>query len=112
MRRCFVGINASDINYTAGRYSGSPAEAAAKLPFDAGFESVGVVAAVGPGVADLKPGDAVATLADGFSEFGLVAARMAIRVRRLMFFLSQVPLVIFCTETLCHCVAMASELTA
>jgi NADPH:quinone reductase-like Zn-dependent oxidoreductase len=32
------------------RYFNSPQEAKAKLPFDAGFESVGVVAAVGAGV--------------------------------------------------------------
>lgn len=44
------GINASDINYTAGRYFGSPEIAAKRLPFDAGFESVGAVAATGPDV--------------------------------------------------------------
>jgi Zn-dependent alcohol dehydrogenase len=32
------------------RYFNSPQEAQAKLPFDAGFESVGVVTAVGAGV--------------------------------------------------------------
>ena len=45
-----AGINASDINYTAGRYFGSPEVAAKRLPFDAGFESVGAVAATGPDV--------------------------------------------------------------
>ena len=45
-----AGINASDINYTAGRYFGSPEVAAKRLPFDAGFESVGVVAATGPDI--------------------------------------------------------------
>ncbi len=34
----------------ARRYFGSAAEAEKRLPFDAGFEAVGVVAAVGPGV--------------------------------------------------------------
>ena len=48
--RAYAGVNASDVNYTAGRYFGGGAAAEARLPFDAGFESVGVVAAVGPGV--------------------------------------------------------------
>jgi NADPH:quinone reductase-like Zn-dependent oxidoreductase len=50
--RCdaIAGINASDVNYTAGRYFGGGVAAEKKLPFDAGFESVGVVAALGPGV--------------------------------------------------------------
>ncbi len=51
VRRAFAGVNASDVNYTAGRYFGSSAAAEARLPFDAGFEAVGVVAAVGAGVA-------------------------------------------------------------
>ena len=34
----YVGINASDINFTAGRYAGDH-----KLPFDAGFEGMGEV---------------------------------------------------------------------
>lgn len=48
--QCITGVNASDINYTAGRYFGSPEVAAKRLPFDAGFESVGAVAAMGPDV--------------------------------------------------------------
>ena len=50
MRRVWAGINASDINFTAGRYFGSVQETQKRLPFNAGFEAVGVVAAVGPGV--------------------------------------------------------------
>lgn len=49
-RRAYAGVNASDVNYTAGRYFGGAAAAEKRLPFDAGFESVGVVAALGPGV--------------------------------------------------------------
>lgn len=49
-RRAYAGVNASDVNYTAGRYFGGGAAAEKRLPFDAGFESVGVVAALGPGV--------------------------------------------------------------
>ena len=55
VRRTFVGINASDINYTSGRYHSSRKEAEQQLPFDAGFETVGVVAAVGDGVAGGGP---------------------------------------------------------
>ena len=50
---CFLLTQAStprDINYTAGRYFGSAEVAAKRLPFDAGFESVGAVAAAGPDV--------------------------------------------------------------
>lgn len=50
VRRAYAGVNASDVNYTAGRYFGGGAAARERLPFDAGFESVGVVAALGPGV--------------------------------------------------------------
>jgi hypothetical protein len=52
-RCCCTGINASDINYTAGRYFGSPEVAAKRLPFDAGFEAVGAVAAAGPDVSGM-----------------------------------------------------------
>ena len=44
-----AGVNASDVNFTSGRYFGIK-EATRRLPFPAGFEAVGAVAAVGPGV--------------------------------------------------------------
>ena len=50
VRRAFAGVNASDVNFTSGRYFGSPERSAKQLPFYAGFEAVGVVAAVGEGV--------------------------------------------------------------
>ena len=50
MRRVWAGVNASDVNFTAGRYFGSIKESESRLPFDAGFEAVGVIAAVGEGV--------------------------------------------------------------
>lgn len=50
---CCTGINASDINFTAGRYFGSPEVAAKRLPFDAGFEAAGAVAAAGPDVSGM-----------------------------------------------------------
>ena len=51
IRVAYAGVNASDVNFSAGRYQASIAEAQASLPFDAGFEAVGAVAAVGPQVA-------------------------------------------------------------
>ncbi|CAL5218387.1 g58 [Coccomyxa viridis] len=81
VRRAYAGINASDINYTAGRYFGSPEIAAKRLPFDAGFESVGAVAATGPDVSGLRVGQPVAELAYGaFSEWAVVPARHALPV--------------------------------
>lgn len=50
--REFVSISnkCSPPNMTDVRYHGSKTAAEAKLPFDAGFETVSVVAAVGPDV--------------------------------------------------------------
>ena len=50
VRRAWAGVNASDVNHSAGRYMSSPAEAQGKHPYGAGFEAVGAVAAVGPSV--------------------------------------------------------------
>jgi NADPH:quinone reductase-like Zn-dependent oxidoreductase len=55
VRRAFAGVNASDVNFTSGRYFGSPEQSAKLLPFDAGFEAVGVVAAVGADVKGANP---------------------------------------------------------
>ena len=50
VRRAYAGVNASDVNFTSGRYFGSPEQSKKQLPFYAGFESVGIVAALGSGV--------------------------------------------------------------
>lgn len=71
----YAGVNASDVNYSAGRYFKSKEEALSKLPFDAGFEAVGTVVAIGEGVTreDLFVGRPVATLTYGcFAEFSEV----------------------------------------
>eukprot|EP00967_Tisochrysis_lutea_P036274 scaffold43638_cov22-Tisochrysis_lutea.AAC.5 len=66
-------------------YHASLAEAQSRLPFDSGFESVSIVAAVGPGVQGFAVGDPVATLSyDGFAEFGVAAANQALKVRLLV----------------------------
>jgi len=79
MRRLYAGVNASDINFTSGRYFGGAKAASARLPFDAGFEAVGVVAAMGEGCRGLSVGSPVAVMEFGaFSEYGIVKARKAI----------------------------------
>ncbi|KAM5304111.1 prostaglandin reductase 3 [Glossophaga mutica] len=74
VRNRFLGINASDINYSAGRYDPS-----VKTPFDAGFEGVGEVVALGLSAsAQYSVGQAVAYLAPGaFAEYMVVPASLA-----------------------------------
>ncbi|KDD72314.1 hypothetical protein H632_c3525p0, partial [Helicosporidium sp. ATCC 50920] len=69
LRVAYAGVNASDINYSAGRYHSSLEVAQAALPYPAGFEAVSVVAAAAADVPSLAPGDAVASMEYGsFSE--------------------------------------------
>eukprot|EP00850_Spirogloea_muscicola_P016453 SM000133S26819 [mRNA] locus=s133:198414:204707:- [translate_table: standard] len=83
IRNLYAGVNASDINYSAGRYFGSKEEAEKLLPFDAGFEAVGIIVAVGeevkgPGLTVNLP---VATLSYGaFAEYSQVDAKFVIPV--------------------------------
>ena len=80
IERRYTGVNASDVNFSAGRYFGGAKQAASKLPFDAGFESVGVVAALGGGV-KLQSGQPVATLTyGGFSEYAVERAELVMPV--------------------------------
>lgn len=67
----YAGVNASDINFTAGRY-----KHATKPPILLGFEGVGRIVQVGPGVGgSLSVGQPVAYLADGcFSEYQCLPA--------------------------------------
>ncbi|XP_010707000.2 prostaglandin reductase 3 [Meleagris gallopavo] len=71
----FVGINASDINYSAGRYDTS-----VKPPFDVGFEGVGDVVALGLSAsAHYSVGQAVAYVKAGsFAEYTVVPAKEAV----------------------------------
>eukprot|EP00891_Asterochloris_glomerata_P004125 jgi/Astpho2/4125/e_gw1.00063.43.1_t len=90
VRNAFAGVNASDINYSSGRQATRlPKKAKAALPFDAGFEAVGVVAAVAPGVEGkftrhatcLQVGDPVACMSYGsFSDYQLISTRQAMPV--------------------------------
>jgi NADPH-dependent curcumin reductase CurA len=74
VRNRFVGINASDINYSAGRYDPS-----VKPPFDIGFEGIGEVVALGLSAsARYTVGQAVAYMGSGsFAEYTVVPARSA-----------------------------------
>lgn len=76
VRTRYAGINASDVNATAGRYESAPKQ----LPFDLGFESVGEVVAVGPDVQGLKVGSAVATT--NFPDFGSFSEYQCVRAER------------------------------
>eukprot|EP00796_Vickermania_ingenoplastis_P004293 gene4293-3109_t len=71
----YVGINASDINFTAGIYQPD-----VKAPFDCGFEALGEVVSTGSHVKDLKPGDCVVTQSFGsFAEYQVVPRRHAFK---------------------------------
>ena len=54
IKNIYLGINASDINFTAGAYTPG-----VKPPFDIGFEAIGEVYKVGSDVTKLKIGDPV-----------------------------------------------------
>lgn len=73
----FIGINASDINYSAGRYNNL-----VKPPFDVGFEGIGEVVALGLSAsANYTVGQSVAYLKSGaFAEYTVVPAKEAIPV--------------------------------
>ena len=71
VRNRWAGVNATDVNITAGRYAPG-----VEAPFDLGAEAVGVVEAVGDGVTGWEVGQAVATmgLGGGYREVQTVAA--------------------------------------
>lgn len=80
----FAGVNASDVNFSSGRYfSGNGKDVVSELPFDAGFEAVGLVAAVGESVNDLKIGTPVAIMTFGsYAEFTVVHSKHILSVPR------------------------------
>ncbi|XP_021731736.1 prostaglandin reductase-3-like [Chenopodium quinoa] len=78
----YAGVNASDVNFSSGRYfSGNSRDLAGKLPFDAGFEAVGIIAAVGDSVGALKIGTAAAVMTFGsYAEFMIVPSKFILPV--------------------------------
>ncbi|KAG7469965.1 hypothetical protein MATL_G00134350 [Megalops atlanticus] len=77
IRNRFVGINASDINYSAGRYDPS-----VKPPFDAGFEGIGEIVGLGLSAsANFTVGETVAYFGEGaFAEYTVVPAKKVVPV--------------------------------
>jgi len=79
VRNRYVGINASDVNFTAGKYMPG-----VKPPFDAGFEAVGEVIKVGEDVPDGMTGNYVAHMTNGaFAEYQAISSRRAFPVKAL-----------------------------
>ena len=79
VKNCYVGVNASDINYSAGKYLPNKSP-----PFDAGFEALGEVVAVGEGVPSTLIGQAVTHMTYGaFSEYQTVSASKLLPVKSL-----------------------------
>ena len=77
VRNRIVGINASDVNYSAGKYM--PGQ---QPPFDAGFEAVGEVVAVGGSVSSSLIGQAVSHMTYGaFSEYQAISANTLLTVK-------------------------------
>eukprot|EP00759_Apiculatamorpha_spiralis_P045703 PhF_6_TR4248/c0_g1_i1/m.5745/K07119/K07119; uncharacterized protein len=76
VRNYVVGINASDINYTAGVY-----KPGVKPPFDCGFEALGVVVATADDVKQINIGDAVVSMTySAFSEYQELPVFSAVKV--------------------------------
>ena len=72
----YCGINASDINFTAGKYLRD-----ARPPFDAGFECVGTVVRVGDKVTKVQVGQHVMLSAYGcFTEYMLAPEKIVVVV--------------------------------
>ncbi|KAF4382451.1 hypothetical protein G4B88_011403 [Cannabis sativa] len=80
----YAGVNASDVNFSSGRYfSGNSKGAGPSLPFDAGFEAVGIVAAVGDSVTNLEVGTPAAVMIFGsYAEFIKVPSKHILPVAR------------------------------
>ncbi|KAL2477245.1 ARP protein (REF) [Forsythia ovata] len=80
----YAGVNASDVNFSSGRYfSGNNIDIVSRLPFDAGFEAVGIIAAIGESVKHLKVGTPAAIMTFGsYAEFTLVASKHILPVAR------------------------------
>lgn len=81
VKNTYCGVNASDVNFSAGKYHGNKPP----LPMDAGFEATGIVVAASPDVADhVRVGQqAVAFLQyGGFSEYKEVHFKHCFKVQK------------------------------
>lgn len=76
VRNHFAGVNATDVNISAGGYTPG-----AKPPIDLGAEMIGEIVAVGEKVTDFKVGDFVTSSSlGGYAEYVTVRSRYAIPV--------------------------------
>jgi hypothetical protein len=80
----YAGVNASDVNFSSGSYfSGNKNDLDSRLPFDAGFEAVGIIAAVGDSVKNLEVGTPAALMTFGsYAEFTMVPSKHILPVPR------------------------------
>ncbi|KAL0365413.1 UNVERIFIED_CONTAM: Prostaglandin reductase-3 [Sesamum angustifolium] len=80
----YAGVNASDVNFSSGRYfGGGNKDISSLLPFDAGFEGVGIIAAIGDSVKHLKVGTPAAIMTFGsYAEFTMVPSKHILPVAR------------------------------
>ncbi|XWS39961.1 hypothetical protein CRYUN_Cryun18bG0099300 [Craigia yunnanensis] len=80
----YAGVNASDVNFSSGRYfQGKEKDLGSLLPFDAGFEAVGMIAAVGDLVSNLKVGIPAAVMTfGGYAEFITVPSKHILPIER------------------------------
>ncbi|KAL2917089.1 hypothetical protein HK105_203153 [Polyrhizophydium stewartii] len=78
VRNKHLGINASDINFTSGRY-----DTRVKPPFDCGFEALGEVVATGPGVKVPLLQPVAVMLYGAFSEYQIVHERALLKIPSL-----------------------------
>ncbi len=75
----YAGINASDVNLTAGRYTPG-----IQPPFDTGMEGIGEVVQVGADCSDYKPGDSVGYMTAGaFGEYLILPSKFAIPLPKI-----------------------------
>ena len=77
IKNVYAGVNATDVNITAGRY-----DPGSSPPFDLGAEAAGVIVATGSAVTHVEQGDAVVTfnLGGGYREYNRLPARHVIPV--------------------------------
>ncbi|PHT42043.1 hypothetical protein CQW23_20897 [Capsicum baccatum] len=80
----YAGVNASDVNFSSGRYfSGNGKDVNSLLPLDSGFEAVGIIAAIGDAVRNLKIGMPAAIMTfGGYAEFTMVPAKHILPVAK------------------------------
>jgi NADPH:quinone reductase-like Zn-dependent oxidoreductase len=75
-----IGLNRSEAAFRAGQYAVSP-----KFPTLIGYEGVGVIEALGPGVQGFSPGERVCVLPNTrLGEYGMYAERAIIPARSLL----------------------------